>query len=523
MEPSWIRSSIVYAERHASALASVFVGFCSTIVVVASAIAATSSETGDAAPSDAIQAWISENAVPIRSIDATDDNYSDLEPLGEAIGSARVVQLGEPSHGAGSSFAAKVRLIKFLHQRMGFDVVAWESGLYELRLAQAAMRGGEDPISAAQRGILTIWSDAEEVRPLFEYMKASQASTHPLEMAGFDMQVRIGNSAEQFAADLRSFARALHEPELRRHVSALVDQTLSATERIHARHHARSRKHAEASKLGLTGAALQEAMKTWDSGEGLALRPKNEDLRALVGGADDLLATIQNQHAAFEQVHGTREITFMEHAISSMRGQALNVYDRERSDPPAAVTLQSDAWNRRDSLMANNLRWLIEKGYPGRKVIVWAHNAHLMNAYFAADWRSVHNEPQSGGMTPTGVFLSEWLKNDVYTIALTTYAGQDEWANGQRRGPIAPAEEGSFESKLHKLGKPYLFLDFGALADDPAHPMRTPQSMRVSGYGPPTSPYGNDTVPDLTKAFDAVFYIDQMAPATRIRRERAAN
>jgi erythromycin esterase-like protein len=63
--------------------------------------------------------------------------------------------MGEPSHGAGSAFAAKVRLIKFLHQRMGFDVLVWESGLYDVRLAQAALRTPEDPVTAARRGILT--------------------------------------------------------------------------------------------------------------------------------------------------------------------------------------------------------------------------------------------------------------------------------------------------------------------------------------------------------------------------------
>jgi hypothetical protein len=42
--------------------------------------------------------------------------------------------------------------------------------------------------------------------------------------------------------------------------------------------------------------------------------------------------------------------------------------------------------------------------------------------------------------------------------------------------------------------------------------------MRVSGYGPPTSPHGNDVLPDPTAAFDAVFYVDRMAPATVVRR-----
>src|SRR5688500_14617591 len=74
------------------------------------------------ASEDPLQAWIATHAVAVRSIHPDDEDFSDLLPLISAIGPARVVQLGEPSHGAGAAFAAKVRLIKFLHQRMGFDV-----------------------------------------------------------------------------------------------------------------------------------------------------------------------------------------------------------------------------------------------------------------------------------------------------------------------------------------------------------------------------------------------------------------
>lgn len=75
----------------------------------------------------------------------------------------------------------------------------------------------------------------------------------------------------------------------------------------------------------------------------------------------------------------------MERAIDNLRGNDRSVYDNERSDRPlagaAANALFNEGWNRRDALNARNLRWLIEEGYPGRKIIVWAHNVHLMNAY----------------------------------------------------------------------------------------------------------------------------------------------
>lgn len=468
---------------------------------------------------DAIQTWIAGHAIAVRSIDPMDEDFSDLEPLIDAIGSARVVQLGEPSHGAGSSFAAKARLIKFLHQRMGFDLVAWESGLHDVRLAQAAMRTGNDPVAAAQRGILTIWSNAEQVRPLFEYASVSQGTTRPLEMVGFDMQVSADGSDERFAADLRAFAAALRDSTFRRDIAILVDRAIAAYERLHAHLAARQRRSADASKAGLSGTALEDAMKIWEQQEGEKQRPMIADRDDFAGAVGGLLSAISGTRAAFEAVHGAREVAFMERAISNMRGRGATVYERERSDPPSGSTadvLRSEQWNRRDGLMADNLRWLIDEAYRGRKVIVWAHNAHVMNAYFAADWRGVHSEPQPNGMTPAGVFLAEWLKDRLYTIAMTTNEGQDSWANGQRSGPISPAPEGSLESRLHKLGKPQVFLDLRSARGESGHPMRVRQSMRISGYGPPTGPYGNDLVPDLTRAFDGVFYIDRMAPATRI-------
>lgn len=468
------------------------------------------------APTDALQAWISQHAIIVRSIDPMDENFSDLEPLIDAIGSARVVQLGEPSHGAGSAFAAKVRLVKFLHRRMGFDVLAWESGLYDVRLAQAAMRGGEDPVAAAQRGILTIWSNAQEVRPLFDYVKATHGTTRPLEMVGMDMQVSAPATDERLAGDLRSFAAALRDLTRRRDFASLIDRTIAAYGRLLVHARARAQKAAESSKAGLTGTALAEAMRTWEQNEGQRLRPTRAAFDNFLAAANGLLTAISANRAALEEVHGTREVAFMERAVENMRGRGATAYDNERADPPSGSAWTNEAWNRRDALMAGNLRWLIEEGYPGRKVIVWAHNVHVMNAYFAQEWGTVHAKPQRNGKKPAGASLAEWLKDKLYTIAITTYQGEDAWANFQQSGSISPAPEGSVEFWLHQLDRPQVFLDLKSARIGKGHPLRTPQSMRISGYGPPTSLAGNDRVPDPTIAFDAIFYIDRMAPATPI-------
>src|SRR5581483_2875489 len=104
-------------------------------------------------------------------------------------------------------------------------------------------------------------------------------------------------------------------------------------------------------------------------------------------------------------VHAARDITFTERVIENLRANDKATYERERPDRPSDGTTSNDDWNRRDTLNAANLRWLIEEGYPGRKIIVWAHNVHLMNAYYAGDVKSVHTEPQAGGLVPSGVAM----------------------------------------------------------------------------------------------------------------------
>src|SRR5689334_8698043 len=106
---------------------------------------------GASEPPDPLQHWLASHARPVRTVNPQDEEFADLEPIAAAIGQARVVQLGEPSHNAGTCFAAKARLIKFLHQRLKFDVVIWESGIYDVGLVDAALQKGEDPVSAAQR------------------------------------------------------------------------------------------------------------------------------------------------------------------------------------------------------------------------------------------------------------------------------------------------------------------------------------------------------------------------------------
>jgi erythromycin esterase len=464
-------------------------------------------------PSSKVDNWIVEHAVPVRSIDTADADFSDLEPLVNAIGAATVIQLGEPSHGAGAAFAAKVRLVKFLHERMGFDVLAWESGFYDVSLTQAGMRTGEDGVTAAEAGILLVWSATEEVKPLFDYVRTSQATTRPLQLAGFDSQLNGISASDSLAADLRSFVGTLRDQALCKHASELVERIIAAHQHLYARTQQQRRAELDSVTAAVTGKtpaqSPSEVMSAWEKSDAAKLTGRKEDMESLDRATDELLSMINAQHAAFLQTHSTRDITFMERVVENLRGNDNNIFDNERPDRPtagpAASALVNQDWNRRDALNAQNLKWLVESGYPGQKIIVWAHNAHVMNAYYAADLNSIHSEPQAEGLEPSGVSLRRWLGRNLYTIVMTSYAGEDGWNSAN---PIAPAPEDSLEWQLHQLGKPYVFLDLHSHSD--AHPIHEPQSIRLDKYR-------EDTLTDVSRAFDAVFYIDRMTPATRIR------
>lgn len=453
---------------------------------------------------DPLQAWLSKSIVPVRTLDAADEDFSDLEPLIQAIGAARVVQLGEPSHGCGTSFAAKVRLVKFLHQKMDFEVLAWESGFYDVERTQAALRAADDAVEAAQLGILKIWSASEECRPLFEYARASHSRGKALSMAGIDMQFTAPGAFDDLAADLRAFASSAGDPDQAQAIVQMTEEVLAAFGDLYAYSDARGAKASALTRSGVTGAARGDAMAAWETETGASLRPGREALERLQVVVPRLTSLVTSQTSLADPA----KRGFLLRAIANLGGYGENLFELYNSEAAAAPDASLVRENRRDRLNAENLRWQIEEAYPGKKVIVWAHNAHVMNAYYGSDWRSVHLESAPGTMKPTGAYLAECLGKDVYTIGFTAYEGSDGWV-GAPPVAVAPASEVSVEAKLNQLGVPFAFLDLRGARERAGHPLRQPQVMRVPKYD-------EVTLADATQPYDALFFLARTSPATLI-------
>ncbi len=405
--------------------------------------------------------WLREHAVVVRSADPDDVDFSDLEPLKRAIGDARVVLLGEETHGDGTTFSMKARLVKFLHEALGFDVLALEASLYSCAGMDAALRG-DLPLEGALRvGIpSSFWIDSRQMRPVFRYVRSTYATGRSLEVAGFDSFLpkdESGSFARRLVAFLGSRAVADSTPDLERLLETIADRRqyfkLSPSERSR--------------------------------------------VRQLVAQLPILIETNQRD---LETRHGARAVAFWMQVTRLLPFQ-LTRLDEIQEIEAGRKTPPSNDW-RRDKVMGDTLVWLAKAYYPDRKIVVWAANTHIMRR---------PNEIESGTRFPAGVsmgdVLFQTLGEKTYAIGFTAFQGR---AGLAMRGAALPHDIGtaprrSFETYLHRTGHDLLFVDLRGARDASSDWLREPRQARPIAYASLRS--------NWTRHFDALFFTDTMVPS----------
>jgi erythromycin esterase len=406
--------------------------------------------------------WLAEHVVTVRSTAPADEDFSDLQPLVAMIGNARVVALGEVTHGDGATFLAKARLVRFLHQKMGFDVLAWEAGFFDVPLMDAALRSDIPLEEAAKRGLYRMWRTSQEVQPVLAYVRETQATTRPIENVGFDCRVTTEASrSELFPASIFEFFDRL-DPAL-----------ISKQERADL----------TAMSVGLVPADYYNK-----PGE----RRYNRDLpRRLVSVIDQRRSDLLVRASPRE--------------IDRIRQSLVSLMNMDRALGGQAGTARGEDGYSRDTAMAENLLWLLDGPLKGRKVIVWAHNYHVLrDLQFpgAAEILDKQGKPFAG---PMGRHLAKVLGRDLYVIGFLSHHGR--YGEPQEAPTeIPPAAPDSLESLLHATGKPRLILDLRGLPGD--HWLRSPLASGLYFYESQPS--------DVPRLFDAVFFLDEMTPSTAV-------
>jgi erythromycin esterase len=328
--------------------------------------------------------WLQKEAINVRTVDPADADFRDLQSLRKVIGDARIVMLGEMTHGDGTSMLAKSRLVRFLHQQMNFDVLVFESGLYDTSKAWESIRQGQEPVAALQQEMPPIWSRSPQVKGLWDYIRTNATSPRPLALAGF-----TGYASGNLLGDLSSLVAGL---------GIESDVTTPGSP-------------ARALAVDLLGGKYGP--------QGLPA-PDPAARQVFYSGLD----VLRDRLAAATTAANEARTSFWRQVVLSLRSQAelrWGMRENGYKDPDWSL------FNLMDGQGADNLVWLADHQYRGKKLIVWGATAHLMRHASEVDPNINPTEPQRPytTMVPMGEQLWRRIGTRAFVIGFTCYEGSN--------------------------------------------------------------------------------------------------
>src|SRR6476620_4385532 len=133
-------------------------------------------------------AWIRTHATPLTTVEAG-HGFVDMQPLKQAVGDARIVALGEATHGTREFFQLKHRMIEFLASQKGFTIFSIEANMPEAyRLNDFVLTGKGDPRELLKGMYFWTWNTQEVLELILWMREFNKSGKGPIEFTGFDMQ-----------------------------------------------------------------------------------------------------------------------------------------------------------------------------------------------------------------------------------------------------------------------------------------------------------------------------------------------
>ncbi|MBK9485483.1 MAG: erythromycin esterase family protein [Chitinophagaceae bacterium] len=138
--------------------------------------------------SNSAASWLNKNFIPIKYVKA-ENGFDDLNPLKDLIGDARIVSLGECTHGSSEVFSMKHRMLEYLVKEKGFTIFSIEANMPEAyALNEYIIDGKGDPRKLMAGMYFWTWN-TQEVLDMIEWMKKyNETATKKIMFTGFDMQ-----------------------------------------------------------------------------------------------------------------------------------------------------------------------------------------------------------------------------------------------------------------------------------------------------------------------------------------------
>lgn len=393
----------------------------------------------------------------------------DLDDLLELAGAARLVLIGEASHGTQEFYELRARMTRRLIAERGFAAVAIEGDWPDALRVDRYVRGHGDDDSAASalagfdRFPTWMWRNTE-VAGFVDWLRHHNAGRGVDEHAGF------------YGMDLFS----LH---------ASMAAVLSYLDEVDPEASARAR----------------ERYTCFDHASG---DPQQYGQNAFIGLAESCedevvaqLVEMQRRHAARSGRTPAGEAWF--HAM-----QNAQVVRNSEEYYRTMFVGRSAAWNLRDTHMADTIDMLAtqlgEADQPA-KLVIWAHNSHVGDARATA--------MGVDGQLTVGQLMRQRHPGEVALIGLTTDHGTVEcahdWDEPGVRERVRPSLPGSWEELFHETAIPRFVVAAAAL--EKAVGERAERLHRAIGvvYRPSTERRSHYYHARIAAQYDVIVHIDE--------------
>jgi len=396
----------------------------------------------------------------------------DYDSLVEAIGDARVVMIGEATHGTHEFYHERAVITRRLIEEKGFAGVAVEADWPDAYRVNRYVRGSgtdEDAIEALadfERFPMWMWRNSD-VLDFIGWLRAHN-DTQPADR-------RVGF----YGMDLYSLRASIQAV-----LAYLSNVDPDAARRARIRYGCfdqfddELQQYGDAASFGLTATCEREVLAQ--------------------------LVDLQRQRASYanRDGHVAEEDFFFASQNAKLVKNAEEYYR-------AMFTGRVESWNLRDEHMTETVKDLLtflERRRPDARLVLWAHNSHLGDARATDMGRS--------GELNVGQLVRQHFGSAAVNIGFTTHTGAvtaaSEWDGPPERKHLRPSLADSYEALFHDSGVPRFLMP---LARDSAlaGALAGPHLERAIGvlYMPRTERQSHWFYAKLADQFDFVIHIDE--------------
>lgn len=323
-------------------------------------------------------------------------NINEFSFLKEELKNVQVLMLGEKTHFDGNVFEMKTKIVKYLHQEMGFNTIAFESGVYDIWKAQENINNGTNVKEALENSLFQIWSKTKEFQSFIDFYEQDKKD---LKLFGFDNQITGKYGEKKLIKDLYEYCN-----KIKTQIDLNEDDLELLMESIY--------------------------YGTFDENDISYADFKNSLLKTL--------NFISKKQKNEEQFYWTQ-------IIKNLLSMGESSYKKISIISTFNTTAED---NIRDKQMANNLLSYI-KNHPNEKIICWGANQH-----FANDMSSV-NTSIIKEFVPMGSYVKKELKDKMYSLASVTASDSIYLQSKWEKTIVA---QNSFEYYLKNQKKHHLFI-----------------------------------------------------------------